>query len=157
MKKFGMIILSLSVFIGNSFGQDPIQFHCKSVYENEFNKTSGIFMSKLSKLEVIKGAFYEAIMGETEYYEAMKKTYEQIREENKYDEVYQRTFNFDKFETPINEIVRSINKKSKDKMVSYNEIVNLLLEHKDDAVFCPDNRVITKKEFKNKILSKLVK
>jgi len=142
------IIFSLVMTISSfSFAHiESIDFSCKENYQNKINKMVAFSMIKLNSLETAKGSIYEAVMGHDKYMTAMEKTYQEIREEHKNDSTFQITFNFDKFESPINEIVRKLNSKKLNKNVSYEQVAQFILDNKDNDTYCPNGDVINKKQ-----------
>jgi len=144
---------------GLSFAQtqtiDPIEFTCKENYQNKINQMVAFSMVKLNSLETAKGSIYEAVMGYDKYMAAMEKTYEETREENKNDATFEITFNFDKFESPINELVRKLNSKKLNKNVTYEQVAQFILDNKDNDTYCPNGKVLDKKQLIKVLNSKL--
>lgn len=135
--------LALSFLVTSiTYAQDPIQFHCKESYQTTMDQMVAFSMVKLNALESGKGLFYEAIMGKEAYIEAMAQTYQEIKQENnnKNDATMELTFNFENFESPINELVRKINRKQKLKTVSYEQVAKIILENSQSERFCPQGK-----------------
>jgi hypothetical protein len=148
MKKV-MLALCMSVSSICFANVETIEFACKENYQNKIDKMVAFSMIKLNSLETAKGSIYEAVMGYDLYMAAMERTYNEIREENKNDATFEITFNFEKFESPINELVRKLNSKKLNKNVTYEQVAQFILANKDNDTYCPNDEVINKKQLIN--------